>query len=440
MTKKDVKYAIQRGLGRGYLAVREDPERYRDLVLWACGRNLAFDPQCEGTRSWYDYQLILCYPDQTEFRDLVMDRLQAKKPDRAWDYAHFSELLSYFAMDGDRTAEDALWAKYREFLARIRGIRRRGRPLRQTRECLEVLGLSLSWRAENYAAIAADLGALFRKNTLLDGWAFAWLYGSRPESYNRQLRKRAANSPDLTAWFAAMDALEEEKTSVAGIPRESPPPTGGRRLSVYLKWKKPELAPSYAEAYLEASDPSARAEALEAFFVCPYPFDPAPILKDAESEHPALRAAARNALAEIRDPRVRRFAWDHMEDAPAEMLPIAVKNYLPKDDTLLRPWLQRLSVDYACKSNWHTIHTAVLRLFVRDSGVDAPPKSLLPLVYETTLCSYCRERAAWRMRRYRMIAPELWEEQQYDANDEIRHAAEVHFRRQTSAGKGTPDV
>ena len=59
MTKNEVKQAIQRGLGRGYLAVRNDPDRYRDLVLWACGRNLAFDTQCEGTRAWYDYQLIL---------------------------------------------------------------------------------------------------------------------------------------------------------------------------------------------------------------------------------------------------------------------------------------------------------------------------------------------------------------------------------------------
>ena len=40
MTKNEVKQAIQRGLGRGYLAVRNDPDRYRDLVLWACGRNL----------------------------------------------------------------------------------------------------------------------------------------------------------------------------------------------------------------------------------------------------------------------------------------------------------------------------------------------------------------------------------------------------------------
>ena len=101
MTKNEVKQAIQRGLGRGYLAVRNDPDRYRDLVLWACGRNLAFDTQCEGTRAWYDYQLILCYSDRAAFRDHVIERFQRKQPDGGWDYSHFSELLSYFAEDGD---------------------------------------------------------------------------------------------------------------------------------------------------------------------------------------------------------------------------------------------------------------------------------------------------------------------------------------------------
>lgn len=56
MTKAQVKHAFQRGLGRGILAVRENPDRYKEIVLWACGRNLSFDTQCEGTRAWYVYQ------------------------------------------------------------------------------------------------------------------------------------------------------------------------------------------------------------------------------------------------------------------------------------------------------------------------------------------------------------------------------------------------
>lgn len=99
MTKDQVRQAFQRGLGRGILAVQKTPERYRELVLWACGRNLSFDTQCEGTRAWYDYQLISCFPDNKEFLELIEQKLLGMKPNSSWDYLHFSELLMYFAME-----------------------------------------------------------------------------------------------------------------------------------------------------------------------------------------------------------------------------------------------------------------------------------------------------------------------------------------------------
>ena len=178
MTKSECKKAIQRGLGRGYFAVRENPERHREAVLWACGRNLAFDTQCEGTRAWYVYQLISCYPDLAPFRDLIKEKLMSKKPDGGWAIAYFAELLSYFAADGDPTVEAALWAKYYELLERLRGFRRKGRAMRAARDDLESICLSLSWQEEAYARIAGDLGALFLENDLLDGWGVEWLFDS----------------------------------------------------------------------------------------------------------------------------------------------------------------------------------------------------------------------------------------------------------------------
>ena len=77
----------------------------------------------------------------------------------------------------------------------------------------------------------------------------------------------------------------------------------------------------------------------------------------------------------------------------------------------------------------HVGDLAIFDLFKKDSGVDSPPKHLLPLVYESTLCSCCRETAVRLMGRYHMMTPELWEEQMHDSSDEIRKAAEAHFRR-----------
>ena len=169
--------------------------------------------------------------------------------------------------------------------------------------------------------------------------------------------------------------------------------------------------------------------------MCPFPFDPTPVINDARSAHPRLRSVALEALSEIRHPGVRDFAWELLASNPDNALPIVIKNYLPEDEARLYARLQAYPVDYACKSNWHWLHLAIFDLFEKDSGVDSPPKPLLPLVYETTLCSCCRETAVRLMGRYRMIAPELWEEQLHDSNDEIRKAAEAHSRRKSGVGQ-----
>ena len=80
MTKKEFKEAMLRGLGRCVLAVRAEPEKYRDLVLWACKRDFAYDAQIEGTRSWYTYTLANAYPDKETFLNAAAEALKKYRP------------------------------------------------------------------------------------------------------------------------------------------------------------------------------------------------------------------------------------------------------------------------------------------------------------------------------------------------------------------------
>ncbi len=45
------------------------------------GGNLSFDPQSEGSRAWCDYLLISCYADNSQFLELIIQKLRDKKPD-----------------------------------------------------------------------------------------------------------------------------------------------------------------------------------------------------------------------------------------------------------------------------------------------------------------------------------------------------------------------
>jgi len=433
VTKNQVKQAFQRGLGRGILAVQENPKRYRELVLWACGRNLSFDTQCEGTRAWYNYQLISCYPDNKEFLELIEQKLQDKKPDSSWDYLFFPELLMYFAMDGNENAAVALWDKYEELFSGLNSFHRSSPIKRRTVECFENLCIALSWDKENYFRIAEDIGGLFLRSNQFGAWDFAWLYDSRPREFNSELRRKSKSSRELSAFFAAFDDRKKEMKNWSANRAGSQMPKEGRALSVYLKRNAPELAASFAEVYLSQKNPEERAKALGAFSVCPYPMDPSPTMKDAESNCHSLRSAAIEALGEIRNPEVRKYAWGHINDDFDGMLPIIIKNYMPEDEAFLRKYISELQVDYSCKTGWHGIHLEILDLFDAEAGIAKPPKSLLPILYESTLCSFCRGTVVRLMSKYRMIPDSMWKELLFDSNDDIRALADSHFRRSISS-------
>ena len=79
MTKKQFKYDMQRGLGSCVVALKNmddlEKERFRPLVLWGCSRDMAYDAQCEGCRSFYLYELIVEFADITPFLDVIEKRL-----------------------------------------------------------------------------------------------------------------------------------------------------------------------------------------------------------------------------------------------------------------------------------------------------------------------------------------------------------------------------
>lgn len=431
MTKKEFKLAIQRGLGRGILAVREEPERFRALVLWACGRNLAFDTQCEGTRAWYVYQMVCTYPDKAPFRALAAERLIAKQPDGGWDVSYYAELLSCFAMDGDTAAEETLWKKYQALLDVLQACKRRSRKHRMCLDDFEPLCVALSWREENYRRIANDVGQLFLQSKLFDAWDFAWLYYSREAGVHQRLVRNAKNSPALRAYLNTLEQLKQQEetrqTKSAAVDLES---LSGRPLSVCLRRSAPERQQAYAEQYLAAAAPDDRARALGAFAVCPYPSDPTPVILDAQSREAGLREAAMTALAQLRHPAVRAFAKNAISTQPDDAVPILIKNYEPEDEPFLREMLQTVKVDAACKTNWHEYHMDILALFGKNSGVRNPPKRLLPVMYETTICSCCRETIVWEMARRRMISPPMWKELLFDCNSNIRQSAQQHLHRQ----------
>lgn len=425
MTKKEFKEAMLRGLGRCVIAVRKEPEKYRDIVLWACKRNFAYDAQSEGTRSWYTYTMVNAYPDKEAFIDATADALKRYRPNGSWDLLHLSEILMFFAMDGYESARNALEEKYKEVLTGMFARKRRPNRVFYELSDLEQLGLVLAVDSKSFLRIAGDFGRLYREKKYMCDGDFAWFFSSKGGQYRRTMEAAARKDENIACFFqresADIVAREElwEQRKVNSTENLT-----GVRLSRWMASKADkETVERYALAYREQTQPELRAVALTAFSCCPYPDDPHSIIEDTRSNCEELQNTAWRALENIRYPAVRAFALNNIANGirTPENFALLATNYVPEDEEIMEELLQELIT----KKDWDSFHAAgmdIYRAFREGSGI-LHPKHLLPILYEYNPCSFCRESALVYMSKHRMLTKELLEECLYDSNDDIRRMA-----------------
>lgn len=427
MTKKQFREALLRGQGRCVQAARTDPERYRSEVMWACSHVVAFDPQCEGCRSVFVYELIRCYEDKTPFLQVLMESLRHTKSDGRWKILYLAEVLSYFAMDGDQEAKEALWQKYEALYGTLLTKKHRPDGIFPERDDFENLCLVLGHQKTRLRRIVEDIGRLYRTKEFYDGDDFDWFYGSCAQRRLGTLKKWAEKSENITVFLRKQQEAKEAFEARIEMRKQNSATLNGWRLSRWLRKHNDENVLQVAvEDYRNAKDMDARAEALEAFSIYPFPGDPSPILEDAKSDHSKLKDAAWQALENIRHPRVRQFALERLDGDLEAVLPVFLTNYQPEDEQLLIRLVTSIPVDFACTTVWHGVFGDVLNM--QDRGLKAP-KAMLYHIYETSYCSCCREYALREMGKRRLLTDEILEECLLDSNDDIRAYAGKNLAR-----------
>ncbi|MCQ2430208.1 MAG: hypothetical protein MJ192_07755 [Clostridia bacterium] len=446
MTERTFRYAMRRGLGRCVAELRTcpDPEKYRRAVLWGCLHNLSFDTQCEGTRARYVYALVRCFPDPESFAGPTVESFRTLSGRDTWLFCHFTDLLVCFAADGSPAALDALRSRYDELYYRL--LHRRSSSyydyLRDDFEHLLIARfISLSDGRQPLKEAAAELGHLFRTNKRYTYWDFEWFLTLLGEKYGKKRMAKLAEHPadeDEAAFAAAyreMEAALEEfhKPIVPPVP-----PTSGELSQkaeageltvsdcVRFRRRADEDEKRALAASIEATgDPEKRAGLLRTFIGDAYPGDPALLTSWAESPCEELREAALAVMQDLSDPVVYVWAKARFDAGQADsgIICILLKNYRSADKERLLAAVRALSVTYDERSGWHGV---VMQ--IKDRSVRLPDEFYL-WVYESSLCSCCREDAVRVLGRRGRLTPALLEECLHDSNDEIAAYAARRLRR-----------
>ena len=119
MTERDFLFKLRRGLGGAIVELQENPDRdkYRDIVLRCCLKNIAYDMQAEGTKGYYLYSAICALGEKDIFEDILIDTFMKRLEYEL--FLQLKDILCLYADDGSEKARNALHEKYHSLIERL---------------------------------------------------------------------------------------------------------------------------------------------------------------------------------------------------------------------------------------------------------------------------------------------------------------------------------
>ena len=442
MNKKDFKFCMQQGRGQCHLTLKNETniEKYKEIVLWGCLHNLAYDAQCEGTRAEYVYNLTKFFNDEDYFLLPIINAFETLPNRRDWLFYHFSTQLSLFASNGNERARHAIQRKYDQLFSILLN-KRSFRSYDFERDNFERLCIALLPLGDaniNYKMIC-DMGRLFRENPHYDCDYFDWFCSCiegdlGKERLHRLLKHDSTKSADIKCFYESYLKLKEEenKRKLARRPMEAPSVekikeevSSSGKLSPYSRVSfsrcaEAEERKKLAEEAVAEADLDKKAELLSAFAFRDegFPLSHEIIIEYANFSHERLREVALTALTNCKSKAVYDYALDLFLKNPSSTtaLEMLLQNYTVSIKELLLRALYSLGVDYESESDWHSIGFKIRDLF--ESGKKLPKEFLL-YVYNTSLCSCCRHRAVKTLAKHRWLTKDMIEECRFDSNDRI---------------------
>lgn len=467
MTKKEFKFAMQRGLGRCIAELKgtDDIEKYQDLVMWGCTHELAYDAQCEGSRSAYLYEMIREFPNAGVFLQAAAERMEKCVHTPGWEFSQCCQLLALFAGEGNEFAVCSLQCCYESLLDLLK---QKGKKNEQgifpERDNFEELCISIATYSsdisdcrKNYLSIVKDMGALIKENPLFMDWTFDWFQaaceGSLGETYVKKVlrnqAKHIAEVQDYLASLESMDAVGKEKSE-----KRYEDPARAEEIYKQLcdgKQVDLEIRPVLMRGlqrsgqehevrklgiyYASQTQEQVRVQLLKllANKDCAYALDVDMLIADSKAADTKLQEYAFRALGLFKDERICEYALELLSDPErkADAVMMLAKNYQEKNKALFEELVKSMPISYK-EGEWHGVFSSVMDIF-EDKSVKNPPKELLYYMYENTLCSFCRSYIVKEMGRRRMLTDEILQECQYDSNQEIREYAKRKMQKQKTA-------
>jgi len=442
MTQRDFLYKLRRGLGSAIVELQMNPDRekYRDIVLRCCLKNISYDVQCEGTKGYYLYTAICTLGAKDEFEDVMicafMKRLEYNF------FQQVTDILYLYAGEGGEKARNALYTKRQQLAKQL--AKQKVFPHkfceREQYEYLMICEINaFGWAAFKKCIVDAGRILMNRNDDACSG--YDWFMSHCEDIFGKEriahfLKIASERSDEVKAFVAATNELEKVREENMRL-RIEPIVTlesyitraqelgqdkyAYMRMTIAAKRFSRQASPNDMLGLIsriadEQSD-EVRANLLRVFKDVDFPADIDVLIPYAQSKCEQLQKSTIDALGRLKVRRVHDLAIQLIQAGSFEAgLHLLIVNWHRQDEALIR---ERI---LSSKKVSHSMQQSIRDIYLKHRSKSCG--DILEHVYQNAECAFCRSCIVETMWKNRVLRTAILNECMYDSYYETRKIAE----------------
>ncbi|MGI0118257.1 hypothetical protein [Zooshikella sp. RANM57] len=416
------KKSIKNGTGEAILLLKENPSaNFDQYILKACTHNLAYDPQCEGSRAEYLFEILSLARNKEKIVNEIIRQLNSPNKEY-WDIQLLFDLAAIIAKQGNQEAKKAIYQRYSNNL----------NPefeFADTNVLVALDGLNgLKFVAETQGR-KIELDHDYWVDDRQLQVCKEYFPESSPKNY---LAQKAQSNKYINVYLTKIEEIESLRTENATI-------RGKRSLSQLLKlidegkripiiagkWLTDEEVVSVAKLLLHEKDEKKIEAYLRLLLRAKYPLDISNLLPLLITDNKQIKHSILRILSKIKDNQIRELIDKNYTDLTYlnDHLEFFVSNFFEKDLKVLSRILDTLDDD----DEIHYFGMIIKDIF--DGNSIKHPRNLLVKLYSATNCSICRESFIKILISANQISDKILRELRYDCERDIRQLANEYTQK-----------
>jgi hypothetical protein len=392
--------------------------------------------QCEGSRVTYLYNAIKLYDDKSYFEGAIIKKF-LKKNLEIWLFDQLCDLLFQFAMDGSKSARDALYLKYDVLYAFLSRKRKFGSYCTE-RDSFEWLCVRLTSLDgfQAFKTIVEQIGEFYISTKKTNAFLMDWFYSNAQNKFGKKridnyMIENAKKSKAVAAFLHEVDSFDATEPqnitqpTLKELVEACSEPSGYRGRGIANRFARVasiEELTELAKIAVTETNLEIKLGLLWVFRKKPFPLDESFIFELAESDNEYIRDIAFEIMQHLSSEMIHDYTIKLIKEKKEieNSLSLLCYCYKPDDEKLLAEGVKGLFVSYD-DGGWHGVFMDVEGLLdKRSCRFEA---DLFIHIYPQTLCSSCRSRLVQSMYKRKILPDEILEECLYDSYEDTRKFA-----------------